>query len=394
MPATGISRRSFLACTAAAPAGFSAAQPAAAPVTIRDVRTWLVPGACFVQVTASNGVTGWGECDADNPPLMAAFVEHSLKKHILGEDPWDSARLWDAMFFGNHDHGPGGALANSIAGVDIALWDLKGKLLGVPAFQLLGGRFRDRIRAYGSFGVGFGKKVTVEQAAEQARRFVRQGFTAVKLRMQIRENRQNPDPDPTFAYAAAVRSAIGPKIDFFIDANNGYSAGRGIEVVRRLKEEFDIVLIEEPVSDQTHQETAEVIRAVDTPVIAGEKEYTRWQQRELITLGNPDYLNPDTIKAGGLTEMKRIAAIADAFGKPIICHNTRPTLGTAAALHFIASIPNCGPMMEYIDLENFPELRRLMKPPLRFEGGFLCVPEGPGLGVEVDEDAIRKAAKA
>lgn len=175
--------------------------------------------------------------------------------------------------------------------------------------------------------------------------------------------------------------------------NNGYSAGRGIEVVRRLKKEFDIVLIEEPASDQTHHETAEAIRAVDTPVVAGEKEYTRWQQRELITLGNPDYLNPDTIKAGGLTEMKRIAAIAHAYGKPIICHNTRPTLRTAA-LHFIASIPNCGPMMEYIDLENSPELRRLMKTPLRFAGGDLCVPEGPGLGVEVDEDATRKAARA
>jgi L-alanine-DL-glutamate epimerase-like enolase superfamily enzyme len=390
-----VSRRSFLAHGAAASAGWLARPAAGAQtegVTIREVRPWVVPGACFVQVVASNGVSGWGECDADNPPIMAAFVENSLKKHVLKQDPWDSERLWDTMFFRNHDHGPGGALANSIAGVDIALWDLKGKLLGVPVFQLLGGQFRDRIRAYGSFGVGFGKNMTPEQAAAQAQKLVRQGFTVVKLRMQIREINQNPDPDPTFTYAAAVRKAIGPDIGFFIDGNNGYSAGRGIEVARRLKKEFDIILFEEPASDQSHHETAEVVRAVDTPIIAGEKEYTRWQHRELITLGNPDYLNPDTVKAGGLTEMKRIAAIAQAYGKPIICHNTRPTLSTAAALHFISSIPNCGPLMEFIDLENFAELRRLMKGKLRFENGHLYVPTGPGLGLEVDEAAVTKAA--
>lgn len=390
------SRRTFLAHGASAaallPYPARGAEPSA--ITIREVRPWVVPGACFVQIVATNGISGWGECDADNPPIMAAFVEHSLKKHLIGQDPWDSERLWDTMFFRNHDHGPGGALANSIAGVDIALWDLKGRLLGMPVNQLLGGRFRDRIRVYGSFGVGFGKSMTPQQAAAQAQRFVRQGFTVVKLRMQIREINQNPDPDPTFAYAVAVRKAIGPDIGFFVDANNGYTAGRAIEAARRLKKEFDIILLEEPASDQSHHETAEVVRAVDTPIIAGEKEYTRWQQRELITLGNPDYLNPDTIKAGGLTEMKRIAAVAQAYGKPIICHNTRPTLGTAAALHFISSIPNCGPLMEFIDLENFAGLRRLMKNKLRFEGGFLYVPDGPGLGLDVDENAVRKAAAA
>jgi L-alanine-DL-glutamate epimerase-like enolase superfamily enzyme len=362
-------------------------------LTIKSVETFVVEGACFVKLTASNGLAGWGEADADNAPLMAAFIHNGLKQRVIGESVWDNERLWDAMFYKNHDQGPGGALANSIAGLDIALWDLKGKLLGMPVYQLLGGQYRERIRVYGSFGVGFGRSMNVEQAATQARKFVEQGFSAVKLRMQIRQNNQNPEPDPTFVYARAVRNAIGPDIDFLIDINNGYSAARGIEVAHRLKQEFNICFLEEPVSDQTHAETAAVVRAVDTPIIAGEKEYTRWQHRELIVYGQPDYLNPDTIKAGGLTEMKKIAAIAQAYGKPIICHNTRPTLGTAASLHFIASIPNCGPLMEFVDVDKFAFLRGLMKNNVRFEQGYLYVPQGVGLGMEVDEDKIRKAVK-
>ena len=372
---------------------FQAARGDADKLTIKSVETFVVEGACFVKVAATNGAAGWGEADADNPPLMAAFIHNGLKQRVLGESVWDSERLWDAMFYKNHDQGPGGALANAIAGIDIALWDLKGKLLGLPIHQLLGGMYRDRIRVYGSFGVGFGRSMTVAQAAAQAKKFVERGFTAVKLRMQIRQNNQNPEPDPTFEYARAVRHAIGPDVDFLIDINNGYSAARAIETAHRLKREFNIWFLEEPVSDQTHAETAEVVKAIDTPVIAGEKEYTRWQHRELIVYGNPDYLNPDTIKAGGLTEMKKIAAIAQAYGKPIICHNTRPTLGTAASLHFVASIPNCGPLMEFVDVDKFEFLMGLMKNNVTFDKGYLLVPQGAGLGMDVDEEKLRRAAK-
>jgi L-alanine-DL-glutamate epimerase-like enolase superfamily enzyme len=179
-----------------------------------------------------------------------------------------------------------------------------------------------------------------------------------------------------------------------VDINNGYTAARAVQVGKQLRDELNILFLEEPCSDQLHAETAAAVRALDVPIIAGEKEYTRWQLRELITMANPDILNPDTIKAGGITEMKKIAAIAQAYGKPIICHNTRPTLGTAASLHFIASIPNCGPLMEFVDIDNFRELRSLMKNNPRFEAGYLFVPEGPGLGIEVDEAAVRKAVIA
>lgn len=370
----------------------SAAEPS--PLTIRKIETFVVKGACFVKVTASNGATGWGETDADNAPLMAAFIQNGLAEKAIGQDPWNGEKIWDTMFFANHDQGPGGALANAIAGIDIALWDLKGRMLGLPVHQLLGGMYRDRIRVYGSFGVRGGRAMTAEQAAAQAAKFVKRGFTAVKLRMQIRESNQNPDPDPTLVYARAVRAAIGPDIDFLVDINNGYTVARASEVGKRLRDELNVMFLEEPCSDQVHSETAAAVRALDMPVIAGEKEYTRWQLRELITMGNPDILNPDTIKAGGLTEMKKIAAIAQAYGKPIICHNTRPTLGTAASLHFVASIPNCGPLMEFVDVDNFQELMGFMRNNARYEAGYLFVPTAPGLGIEPDEEKIRKAARA
>lgn len=371
-----------------------AAAAASPPLTIQQVDTFVVKGACLVKLTASNGVVGWGEADADNPPLMAAFIHNGIKQKALGQNPWDSEKIWDSMFFGNHDQGPGGALANAIAGIDIALWDLKGRLLGLPVYQLLGGLYRNRIRVYGSFGVRGGRAMTAEQAAAQAAKFVRRGFTAVKLRMQIRENNQNPEPDPTMTYARAVRAAIGPDVELLVDINNGYTAARGVEMGQRLRQELNVLFLEEPCSDQVHSETAAAVKALDMPVIAGEKEYTRWQIRELITMGNPDILNPDTIKAGGISEMKKIAAIAQAYGKPIICHNTRPTLGTAASLNFIASIPNCGPLMEFVDVDNFQELMGLMKNNVRFEAGYLYVPEGPGLGIEVDEAKVRQAVLA
>jgi len=359
------------------------------PIEIAEVRTYSHKQAVIVRVRAKDGATGWGECAFDHPSLMTAFVHDGFKRELIGQDAWDAERLWDRLFYANHDLGPGGALANALAGVDLALWDLKARLLDVPVYKLLGGAYRDRVRAYGSFGVGFGRRMNPEQAAAKARKFVSKGLTAVKVRIQIRENRQNPDPDPTFDFVNAVRGAVGPKVELLVDINNGYTVKRAIEVGKRLYEEFGVRYYEEPVSDQYHEASAEVARALpNTYVIAGEKEYTRWQLRSLIVHGNVDYLNPDIVKAGGFTEMKKIAAMAQAFEKQIICHNTRPTFSTAASLHFLASISNCGPFVEYPDPDEFPELMSVARVGYKLENGFLTVPQDAGIGVEVDEPAL------
>jgi L-alanine-DL-glutamate epimerase-like enolase superfamily enzyme len=225
-----------------------------------------------------------------------------------------------------------------------------------------------------------------------AEKFLARGATAIKMRMQIREHYQNPEPDLTFEYARAVRAAIGDAVPFWVDANNGYSAAVAIEAGKRLRQEVNIKYFEDPISDQNHREMAQVVAALDVPIIAGEKEYTRWQLRELMVDGNVDIINPDICKAGGFTEMKKIAAISQALSKPIMAHNTQPTIGTAASVHFVASIGNAGAYLELTDYDRYKETFALFKSTIQIKDGYYLLPDTPGLGIEVDAEAVRRAA--
>ncbi|MDO8542216.1 MAG: mandelate racemase/muconate lactonizing enzyme family protein [Opitutaceae bacterium] len=400
------SRRAFLkhaalvgAASAAVPliGQTPAAKPASAPrpeVKITDVRAYVVDRAILVEVVSDAGISGWGECAFDGGVLMKTFVDQLLKKEIVGRSPFDVRKLWDWMFFENHDLGPGGALPNAIAGVDLALWDLKGRLLNQPVYNLLGGRYRDRIAAYGSVPVRRGR-VSVEDCVKSCVNFVQQGFKCIKVRMQIREHYLNPDPDPTFAYVAAVRKAIGDDIAFMVDANNGYSAQRAIATGRKLFEKWNVAYFEDPVSDQNLAEMAQVTAALqDQDIVAGEKCYTRWQIKDLMVIGNVDIVNPDVVKVGGITEMDRMATLSACFHKPIQMHNTRPTLSTAASLHCMASTPLVARFIEYPEVgTTFEGLMRLFHNRVKLQDGWLHVPEGPGLGLDVDTRAVRASAK-
>ncbi|MBL8228884.1 MAG: mandelate racemase/muconate lactonizing enzyme family protein [Bryobacterales bacterium] len=383
-------RRAILGLLPCAPAYLRAQ----ADDEIREITTYRHPQGMFVRVKSASGAFGWGEAESGMPELMETFIHAGLKKNAIGQSIWDAERVWDRMFFDQHDLGPGGALTGAISGIDLALWDLRGRVLKQPVYRLIGGKYRDRVKVYGSFGVGFGRRMNPRQAAEKAKKFVSRGYLAVKVRMQIRESRQNPEPDPTFEFVKAVREAIGPKTELLVDINNGYTAERAIAVGLRLRDEFGARYFEDPVSDQHLEDYAAVTSALHgISTIAGEKQYTRWQLRDLIVRGNVDYINPDVIKAGGLTEMKKIAAIAQAYQKPVICHNTRPTVSTAASLHFMASIPNAGPFFEAPDDDEFEPLLSVATRHYRFENGYLTVPSAPGLGIDFDEPKLRAASK-
>jgi len=398
------SRRTFLKSAAllgAAPLASTvapraaAAAPSAKPdVKITAVNAYVVDRAILVEVASDAGISGWGECAFDGAALMKVFVDDRLKKEIVGKNPFDVRKLWDGMFFENHDLGPSGALPNAIAGVDIALWDLKGRLLHQPIYNLLGGRYRDKIAAYGSVPVRRGR-VSIDDCVKSCVGFVQQGFKCIKVRMQIREHYLNPDPDPTFAYVAAVRKAIGDDIVFMVDANNGYSAQRAIATGRKLFEKWNVTYFEDPVSDQNLVEMREVTAALhDQDIVAGEKCYTRWQIKDLIVQGNVDIINPDVVKVGGITEMDRMATLSSCFQKPIQMHNTRPTISTAASLHCMASAPLVARFIEFPELgTTFDGLMKLFKNRVKLENGFLHVPDGPGLGLEVDAAAVRANVK-
>ncbi|MEM8968168.1 MAG: mandelate racemase/muconate lactonizing enzyme family protein [Bacteroidota bacterium] len=414
MPKTNtIQRRKFLqslavgaiAAPLATPAQ-AAAEPSEWPketpsgIKITKVTPIAVPYAIYVKVETDAGITGWGEADKDFRPLGVKVINDVLKKHVEGKDALATDAIWNEMFFRSHDEGTHGMLSGAIAGIDNALWDLKGKILGLPVYKLLGGAFRKKIKVYGSFGVnmksherekyGNADKKSPAQMAEIATNFAEQGYTAIKVRMQIRQLNIDPNPDPSFATVKAVREAVGDDMIIFFDANNGYTPHRAIEVVKELRERYNIASIEEPVTMNNYHALAQVSEAVDVPVAVGEHEYTRWHFRDLITVGKADILNPDLIKAGGMSECRKIAAVAQAFDKPVMVHNAYPMIGTAASMHFAASVPNAAEYQEYVGPRLWQGLQKYFKNDIKFEDGHLYLPEGPGWGLEMDEEALMK----
>ena len=364
------------------------AAPSESDLRIAEIKTYLMEDGIFVRVTTDSGVSGWGECDAGSNYVMDAFIHSEHAQHVLGEDPFDNEPIYDDMFYRAHDFGPGGALSNSIAGIDIALWDLKARLLEVPLYRLLGGLYRERMPIYGSYGTGRWRGLDKREAVAQAVKFVRDGFRTVKCRMQIREDHLNPADDQTIAYVDAIEKEIGRDAELFVDINNGYSAARAIQIGRILQDEYGHRFYEEPCSDQNHVETARVVDALDLGVIAGEKEYTLFQIDEMITYANPDYLNPDVIKAGGITIMNKIKALSQMRQKPLIFHNTRPTISTAATLQLAASAPTVGPFFEYPDRDRFTDQIAVVKEYLDVRDGYITVPDSPGIGIDIDEEKV------
>lgn len=346
--------------------------------------------AVFVKIETDEGTSGWGECSPNFSPIIAELVKVTLKPLLLGQDPFATETLWEEMLFVNHDLGPGGSLTYAIAGVDCALWDLKGKLLNVPVYKLLGGKFTDKVLAYGGFGLR-GGDMSVDEAVQKATKLAERGFKVIKLRMQIRENNLNPEPDPTLKYYGAVQKALGEGVELFVDPNEGYTAYRAIEIGKRLQNDYGMRYYEAPCPEEAHRETRQVVEALDMAVMSGEKAYNRWQFRDLILNANPDMLNPDFSKAGGISEGMKICALANAFHKQIVPHNTKPTLATAATLHLLASIPHAGPFVEYIDRDLFPTVTAMFDQDVRFADGYLHLPEGPGLGLVINEKRLQKA---
>ena len=397
-PARTPNRRRFLAGAGAlaagavlAPAGAFAA-PSQSDLVIRELTTYRLKDGLFVKLTTDSGVSGWGECERGVDTVVERMVLDYGSKFVLGADPFQSTPALYDFFYREHD-ALGGVLAGAIAGLDIAMWDLKGRLLDVPIWRLLGGRYRERVRVYGSFGVNRWTKMSPAEAGRTAAKLAGRGMQTVKCRMQVRESHLDPYDDRTVEYAAALRKALPRDVGMFVDINNGYSAKRAIQVGLELHERFGMKYYEEPCSDQNHVHTRKVVEALPLAVIAGEKEYTPFQLQELITHADPDYINPDVIKHMGITGMQKAGVLSQVNQKPITLHNTRPTVSTAASLHLAASYTTLGPFMEYPDEDRFPRLLEIMAEPLARDGNMMAVPDGPGLGIEMREDAVRDQAR-
>jgi L-alanine-DL-glutamate epimerase-like enolase superfamily enzyme len=316
-----------------------------------------------------------------------------LRPLCIGLNPLEVDKAWSAMFFDVYKLGETGLHLEAIAGVDIALWDILGKITKQPICILLGGCYRDKVRMYASLGAikrDSRARRTPLEMARLVEEFVNKGYTAIKIRMDW-GYRFDVDPEADWATFRECKQVTGDDIPLSFDANNGYSESTAIAQGRRF-ETLGIYHFEEPVMVDDYASYARVADALDTPVSAGEHEYTRWQFRELIERGKVDIIQPDIVKCGGITEIRKISALGETYHKHMVPHQTQPTIGTAANLHFVASLRDATRPQEFTGVNE--QLNSMFTEPLVPKDGYLAVPMKPGLGLELDEDVFRRAIES
>ena len=349
-----------------------------------DTRT-----AMLVEIETDTGLVGWGECYG--PARMTSAVVKSIAPWLIGEDPLRTEHLWQTIYARLRDHGQKGVVIQGMSGIDIALWDIKGKHFGVPCYQLLGGALRTEVRAYAT---GLYRRKTGEPQkylADEAAGYVAEGFGAVKLKVGF-------GVEEDAAMTRAVRAAIGPNVALMVDANHAYDAVAAIRLGRMI-EQHDIGWFEEPVPPEDIAGYRAVKAAIRIPVAGGECEFTRFGFRDLLASRAIDIIQPDTCAAGGLTECKKIADMAEAFGIRYNPHVWGTGIAIAASLQLLAVLPRhtpnslnpVEPMLEF-DRTEHPIRQSILVTPIEHVGGIVSVPGSPGLGVEVDRKALARFA--
>lgn len=341
---------------------------------------------CLVKVTASNGQFGWGE--AYGPATMVEAGIKLLEPIVLGENPLENEVIWNKMYRKTLDFARRGVLMAAVSAIDIAVWDLKGKILGLPVSTLLGGAHRKKIRPYATGLYFISHDDFAEGFIDEAKSYVDQGFKAIKMKvgLGIKEDIKN---------IKLVREAIGPDIQLMIDSNHAYTFKDALELCRKI-EKYDIGWFEEPISPEFYDQYYELRQRTTIPIAGGECEYLRFGFNQLIKSKSVDIVQPDICASGGLTEAKRIAALASSNGVDFIPHTWGTGIGLHVALHFISNLESIpGRMyqpdflMEFDQTEN--GLRdKLTSPQLKMKDGYLEVPTKPGLGIEINEEVLSK----
>ena len=326
------------------------------------------PGMTQLELLTDGGIIG-----RSIPSGSWSVIETEVFPRIKGENPFNVERIWDRMYHHNRKPVAKGSYISAMGSIDIAVWDIIGKVLNLPVYKVLGG-FNEKIRVYAAGGYYEEGKGLKELAREMAE-YVGEGFGAVKMKV-------GGEPMAVDAERVrAVRDAVGPKVDILIDANNKWNAYEAIRF-GRMVEKYDLYWFEEPVEPDDFAGCAEVKKALDIPIVAGENEFTRWGARDLVMAGSADILNLDTVIAGGITEYRKIAALASAHHIPVAPHGN-PHM----AVHLLASTPNT------LIMETYPGVESKYNPALPLfpvKDGYINAPTGPGLGIDPDPEVVKK----
>ncbi|MEN8227677.1 MAG: mandelate racemase/muconate lactonizing enzyme family protein [Bacteroidota bacterium] len=321
----------------------------------------------YLEVHTNQGIIG------RSIPKGPSSINKGMIARIRDENPFDVERIWDRMYRYNRKPVAKGDYIKAIGSVDIAIWDIIGKALNLPVYRVLGG-FRKKIKVYAAGGY-YEEGKTAADLAREMEGYVSEGFRAVK--MKVGGASFNEDVERV----RAVRDAIGPDIDLLVDANNKWVAYEAILFGRAIQK-YNPFWFEEPVEPDDFKGCAEVKQALDMAIVAGENEYTIWGCKDLIEAGAADILNLDTVKAGGITENRKIAALASAFHIPVAPHGS-PHM----AIHLLASIPNA------LIMETYPGVKSQYNPVLPLypvKDGYVDVPDRPGLGIDPDPKLVKK----
>jgi galactonate dehydratase len=359
------------------------------PMKITDIKTFLVGAGgrnwIYVKILTDQGIFGIGEAYSAGPDEAVVKVIEDFKLWLTGQDPRNIQYLFDVMV--NTTRFPGGIITNSaISGIEHALWDIAGKAAGVPVWALLGGRVRNKIRTYQSTGGGR----THEEGGENARKMIEKyGYTALKMGIIANGDMpQNMALRLSAERVAAVRKAVGPDVDIGVDIHTKF-----VEVERAMRlahalEPYNIMWLEEPIRPENFAAMKKLSDHVNVPLASGESNYLRHEFRPLIDMQAVDFVQPDICCCGGVWEMKKIAAMAEAQFIRVAPHNPMSPLATAVNVHFAASTSNFH-ILEYSAPDSGARKDVLKEPLMVKKDGYLDIPNKPGWGVELNEEAFK-----
>lgn len=360
---------------------------------ITHLETFIVPPRwLFLKVETDNGITGWGEPVIEGRAKSVQAAVEELCEYLIGKDPLRIEDHWNVLYRGGFYRG-GPILMSAIAGIDQALWDIKGKYLNTPVYQLLGGACRDSIRVYS--WIGGDRPSDVGKAAKEV---VESGFTAVKMNgteeLQYIDSYQKIDE--VVERMAAVRDAIGNNVGIGIDFHGRVHKPMAKILAKEL-EPYRPMFIEEPVLPENNEALREIAAHTHIPIATGERMYSRWDFKSLLADGYVDVIQPDLSHAGGITECKKIASMAEAYDTAVAFHCPLGPIALAACLQVDATVHNAFIQEQSLGIHynQGSDLLDYIKDPSVFDykNGYVNIPNAPGLGISINEDKVREKAE-
>jgi len=331
----------------------------------------------FLKVYTDEGIVGYGEPIVEGKARTVAMAIKEMETYLIGQDPRRIEHLWQVLYRGSFYRG-GPVLTSAISGIEQALWDIKGKWLGVPVYELLGGAVRDRIRVYAHVHGD-----TIEEFVRNAKQRVAEGFTALKTSFEgpVRLIDTLEYIEKCEERIAAVREALPKNIDIAIDLHGRFSPAMAIKIAKVL-EPYGIMFLEEPCLPENVDTMVTVARSTSIPIATGERLFTRWGFREVLEKQAAAVLQPDICHCGGILEAKKIAAMAEVYYAAVAPHNPLGPISLAAGLQVDACIPN------FLCQEQVCLGEGYIKEPFKLRDGYIELPTKPGLGIELDEEAL------